>query len=72
MEAEWTETVPIAVTGLVFICTEMCVCIAQCFQLTHLYPPKPAWAGVLLKQPPFWLFACLNEVFRVLNVTKLL
>ena len=58
MEAEWSETVPIAVTGLVFICTEMCVCIAQCFQLTHLYPPKPAWAGILLKTAAFLVF-CL-------------
>ena len=67
------KTVPIAVTGLIFICTKMCVCIAQCFQLTHLSPPKPTQVGVLLTFClPFWLLACLNEVFRVLNVTKLL
>ena len=47
----------------------------QCCHLAHLNLHKPAWVDVLLKTPafrlPFWLFAHLNEVYRVLNVTEL-
>ena len=47
----------------------------QCCHLAHLNLHKPAGVDVLLKTPafrlPFWLFARLNEVYRVLNVTEL-
>ena len=50
MEAWWIETVPIAVMGLIFICTKMHICIAQCFQLGRLNPPRRAFCSKRLRK----------------------